>query len=414
MSKKVLVIDSSIAGVSGDMLVSAALDLGADESGVLEAMLSVKEHIDGVERIEAKFVDVIKHGFRAKHLELQIEENISDRSGSSLENILQDSLNDLNISRDAREFAGKSLQELILAESSIHGKDPEKVHLHEAGSADTFVDILGASYALDNLNIFTDTDVVSMPVAVGGGELQFSHGKMVNPSPAVLEIARRNNIRIVGGPVKVETATPTGLAMLSAISDRSMDYYPAINPLAIGIGAGTRDLGVIPNILRMTIGESIEDISSEEIFILETNLDDVTGEEMAHAMEKIMDQGAKDVSLMHTIGKKGRPGFLLRVISDRYMIENLSDLIMSETGTLGVRIMPTTRHTAKREIIQQQVRFGESVETISLKVSRGSSGEIIRIKPEYDEVKELTRKYKRPIRILMEEIIEQAKRQLSS
>lgn len=413
MSKRTLVIDPTIAGISGDMIVSAIVDLGADEKGTVDAMESIGRHLEGCKQVKAQFRDVTKNNFRAKYLSLNLEEEGRDRDYVSLEGALKDTQRELGVSKAAEGFALRSLELLFSAEASLHHQDVKTIHLHEAGSVDTLVDFLGASFALDDLKLFNDTDIYSTPVAVGGGSLTFSHGTLSNPSPAVLEIARRCGIVIVGGPVNAETATPTGLAMLGSLDSRALESYPRFRPHAVGIGAGTREFEGVPNILRMTIGESLN-LIVEEIVVLETNLDDLTGEEIGYATERILEEGAKDVSVIPAMGKKGRPGFIMKVITESPRSEELANIIMKETGTLGVRVTSTPRYVASRDFATLHFTIDSAEEIVKLKISRDGSGNLIAMKPEYEDVRYLARKYKRPLRTVKEEIIEQARKKLAT
>ncbi len=412
MGKRTLIIDPTIAGISGDMIVSAIVDLGADEKGTIDAMESAGKHLEGCRQVKAKFHNITKNNFRAKYLHLTLEDEVKERDYASLEGALRDSQRELGLSKAAEDFGLRSLDLLFSAEASLHNQDATKIHLHEAGSVDTLVDILGASFALDYLKIFADTDIYSTPVAVGGGSLTFSHGTVSNPSPAVLEIARKSGISIVGGPVNSETATPTGLALLGSLNTRALESYPGLRPVAVGIGAGTREFDGVPNILRMTLGESINAIL-EEIVVLETSLDDLTGEEVGYAAERILEEGAKDVSVIPAMGKKGRPGFILKVIAESSKSEALSDLIMRETGTLGVRVTPTPRYVARRDLTTFHFTIESTQEIIRMKISRDSSGNLIGMKPEYEDLRKVAMKYKRPLRVLKEEVMDQARKQLS-
>jgi len=405
---RVLVIDSSAAGIAGDMLVAAAIDLGAHQKETVDAMLSAKEHLKGCDRLEISVKDVVKHGFKAKHVSVETLETVHERKADEMISALRDALSSLSLSKEARNFAIKSLETLAGAERRLHDEKPSKVHLHEAGSVDTLVDILGTAYALDDLGIFSDTKVFATPVAVGGGTFAFSHGRVPNPGPAVLEIARQHKLAIVGGPVESEIATPTGVAMLANLADENVKFYPSMKPLSIGLGAGTKDLD-IPNVLRLTLGEPYSQLPLEEIAILETNLDDITGEHLAYASESLIDAGAKDVSIIPTIAKKGRPGYLVRVVSDIGKAEEIAEKLMLETGTLGVRITTSARHVARREVVTVPVQLNRKKLSISVKVSRNRKGQIIAVKPEYEELRELAKKMDIPLKRLAEEAVSAAR-----
>ena len=408
MQSRVLVIDSSVAGIAGDMLVAAAIDLGANQKATVDAMLSAKEHLRGCRRLEISVKNVVKHGFKAKHVSVEALETVHERRAGEMISALQDTLSSLSLSKEAKNFAAKSLKTLADAEGRLHDEKASKVHLHEAGSIDTLVDILGVAYALDDLGIFANTKVFATPIAVGGGTFSFSHGRVPNPGPAVLEIARQHKLAIVGGPVEAEIATPTGVAMLANLADENVKFYPAMKPLSVGLGAGTKDFD-IPNVLRLTLGEPYSHLPLEEIAILETNLDDITGEHLAYASETLIDAGAKDVSIIPTIAKKGRPGYLVRVIADAAKAEEIAEKLMMETGTLGVRITTSARHIANREVITVPVQLKGKRVSISVKVSRNMKGQIIAVKPEYEELRKLAKKMDIPFKRLAEEVVSATK-----
>tara|TARA_Y100001960_G_scaffold150411_2_gene158688 strand:+ start:1849 stop:3090 length:1242 start_codon:yes stop_codon:yes gene_type:complete len=411
MKSDILVIDPSIAGISGDMMLSSIIDIGADEKLVIENLESIKDYFKSCKKLEISFKDVTKNGFRAKKADIIIEEDKNSHNVDELNYNLERSIENVSISHNAKTFIKNSFENLISAESALHGISNKEMHLHEAGSIDTFVDIIGTGIALDNLKLFNLKEIITTPVSVGGGDITFSHGKMQNPAPAILEIARRNNIMIRGGPGMYETATPTGMAMLAALVEESQEIFPGIKPELIGVGAGSSEFKEIPNILRITLGEK-STLLTDEIAIIETNIDDRTGEELGYAMQRIIDNGALDVSLIPTIGKKGRPSNVLKVITNLSKSEFFSDLVMRETGTLGVRVYPMSRFIQMRENLKANITIKNNDEEIDVKVVKSESGEIIQFKPEFDQIVKLSEKYKINLIELKNDISKQIQREL--
>lgn len=403
--EEILVIDPSISGISGDMFLSACVDLGANEKEIIDSMNSIKQNTSGVEEIKIRFKDVNKNGFRAKNAVINMKETKTNRNYNELNGALTDSLNDLGLNRNAQRFAKNALENIINAESKIHNESKEVIHLHETGSVDTLIDIIGSTIALEDLKIFDDKRIITLPVAVGGGKINFSHGELSVPAPAVLEIARENGIIIKGGPNNYETATPTGLAILSSLKTISQEIFPAIIPQKIGIGAGSLEIKKTPNILRMIIGKSIESKNIEEIVMLETNIDDLNGEQIAFVSEKILEKGANDVNILPIYGKKGRPAFTLRVMVKPDQIEIMSNYIMKETGSLGIRIMSVPRYVLDREMYEHKIKINGNVEKVNIKISKNSEGEIIVTKPEFEDLKRISLKYDIPIQNLHQKII---------
>ncbi|MFL2932912.1 MAG: nickel pincer cofactor biosynthesis protein LarC [Nitrososphaerales archaeon] len=411
MKSDILVIDPSIAGISGDMMLSSIVDIGADEKLVIENLESIKDYFKSCKKLEISFKDVTKNGFRAKKADIVIEEDKNSHNVDELNYNLERSIENISISNNAKAFIKNSFENLISAESALHGINKKEMHLHEAGSIDTFVDIIGTGIALDNLELFDLKEIITTPVSVGGGDITFSHGKMQNPAPAILEIARRNDIMIRGGPGMYETATPTGMAMLAALVEESQEIFPGIKPELIGIGAGSSEFKEIPNILRITLGKK-STLLTDEIAIIETNIDDRTGEELGYAMQRIIDNGALDVSLIPTIGKKGRPSNVLKVITNLSKSEFFSDLVMRETGTLGVRVYPMSRFIQMRENLKASITINNNDEEIDVKVVKSESGEIIQFKPEFDQIVKLSEKYKINLIELKDDISKQIQREL--
>ena len=411
MKSDILVIDPSIAGISGDMMLSSIVDIGADEKLVIENLESIKDYFKSCKKLEISFKDVTKNGFRAKKADIVIEQDKNSHNVDELNYNLERSIENISISNNAKAFIKNSFENLISAESALHGINKKEMHLHEAGSIDTFVDIIGTGIALDNLELFDLKEIITTPVSVGGGDITFSHGKMQNPAPAILEIARRNDIMIRGGPGMYETATPTGMAMLAALVEESQEIFPGIKPELIGIGAGSSEFKEIPNILRITLGKK-STLLTDEIAIIETNIDDRTGEELGYAMQRIIDNGALDVSLIPTIGKKGRPSNVLKVITNLSKSEFFSDLVMRETGTLGVRVYPMSRFIQMRENLKASITINNNDEEIDVKVVKSESGEIIQFKPEFDQIVKLSEKYKINLIELKDDISKQIQREL--
>ena len=411
MKSDILVIDPSIAGISGDMMLSSIIDIGADEKLVIENLESIKDYFKSCKKLEISFKDVTKNGFRAKKADIVIEEDKNSHNVDELNYNLERSIENVSISNNAKAFIKNSFENLISAESALHGINKKEMHLHEAGSIDTFVDIIGTGIALDNLVLFDLKEIITTPVSVGGGDITFSHGKMQNPAPAILEIARRNDIMIRGGPGMYETATPTGMAMLAALVEESQEIFPGIKPELIGIGAGSSEFKEIPNILRITLGKK-STLLTDEIAIIETNIDDRTGEELGYAMQRIIDNGALDVSLIPTIGKKGRPSNVLKVITNLSKSEFFSDLVMRETGTLGVRVYPMSRFIQMSENLKASITINNIDEEIDVKVVKSESGEIIQFKPEFDQIVKLSEKYKINLIELKDDISKQIQREL--
>ncbi|MFC1787249.1 nickel pincer cofactor biosynthesis protein LarC [Halobacteriota archaeon] len=339
--KKILLIDCQVAGIAGNMLLGALLDLGADMEKVTCAMESAKDFVNGCNSIDVVVKDVMQREFRAKEVNVVIDEEFDYRTGIEIMQAVKNCAESLELSDKASKMALGSVKTLMEAEISVHGARLEDVHLHEIGSADTVADIIGNVIALEDLGALKDTIICSTAVAVGGGFIKISHGIVPVPSPATLEILRSRNFPMIGGPVEAELTTPTGASLLVNLTSKYVQFYPLMKAEVVGFGAGCTDLGAVPNIVRVILGDtSASDLLRDEIYVLETNVDDATGEVIGHAVEKLSEAGAIDVCIIPVFTKKNRPGQMIKAIVSKEDVKRLSRLMMEETGTLGVRVLP--------------------------------------------------------------------------
>jgi hypothetical protein len=409
--QKILFIDCQLAGISGDKVVAALLDLGAGQEKVINAVRETAKHVQDCDGIDVTVAEASRCGFRAKQIIIAAKEKRQHRSGLELISATIDSAKALNLSSEAQSFAEKAIRTLVGTEARLHGESIKNVHLHEAGSVDTVADIIGTAAALDDLKIFCDSRVYSSPVAVGGGLFQFSHGTVVSPAPATLEILKECRFKVFGGPLDFELSTPTGVSILTSLAETSLDHLPSMSPEAVGYGAGDRHFDTVPNILRIIMGRT-PDLTGDQVILMETNLDDVTGETIGYASERLLAAGAKDVSITPIFGKKGRPGWVISIIADQKDAETLADILTSETGTLGLRILPSHRMILMRENMKVEGEIYGNGITVDVKVARDRSGKITILKPEYDDVRELALRLGRPFRKIHDEVTELARKKL--
>ncbi|MBS7623542.1 nickel pincer cofactor biosynthesis protein LarC [Candidatus Bathyarchaeota archaeon] len=411
--QRIAFIDCQTSGISGDMIVAALLDLGADSKRVIDAMQSTKDHLEGCKSIDVTVTEVSRSGFQAKQIRIKAHEDVKHRLGSEVIEAVKSSVKTLNLTPSAQDFAERTIRTLVETESRLHGKSIREVHLHEAGSIDTVADIVGASTAIDALGILEDVKTYSSPVAVGGGLFQFSHGTLSSPAPATLEILTAKGFIIVGGPLDRELSTPTGAAILTNLAERSLSHLPLMRPERIGYGAGENDYREVPNILRIIIGTAPQPGQPEEnVVLLETNLDDVTGEVVGYTVERLFSAGARDVQVSPAFGKKSRPAWVISVIANEHDVDALTEVLTSETGTLGVRVHHYHRRTLLRESRKVKVDFAEGEFEVDVKVSKDRSGRVLNLKPEYDSVRDLALRLGKPFREIHEMVAEQARRRL--
>jgi len=344
----VVVIDPQIAGISGDMLLCSLVDLGADKNKIIDGVKQSENFFANSSIKKIDFQKISKHGIQSVQLILEIEEDVHERKGSEIKKAITDSIQSIGLSEKAKTFSESCIDTLISTESKIHGIPKDSIHFHEASGIDTLVDIVGITIALEDLGLF-DEKILCLPISVGGGNVTFSHGTMSNPTSAILEIFKNSNFIIKGNNANEELTTPTGACILVNLANNAVEYYPSMKIDSIGYGAGQKDFKTFSNVLKIVRG-SQNNFNIDSVKILETNVDDVSGEILGNLIEKIMEKGAKDVSIYHGITKKGRPTNLVSVICSDENVEEIVDTLVIETGTLGIRISESNRFIVPRTI----------------------------------------------------------------
>lgn len=406
----VLVIDPQIAGISGDMMLSSLVHLGANKSKIINGVSASQNFLHGSKIKKIDFKKINKHGIQATSLILQLDEHHHERKGLEIQNCIKKTADKIGLSESAKTFATNSIVTLIKAESKIHGVPLDSVHFHEASSIDTVIDIVGTAIALDDLHYF-DQEIITTPVSVGSGTVTFSHGIVSNPAGAILEIFDKSKIIISGSNVKDELTTPTGASILVNLADKCSEFYPMMKVKSIGYGAGQKNFEGFSNVLKIIHGESSKNTMLDSVTILETNVDDISGEVLAHVIDKIMANGAKDVSVIQTITKKGRPSHIISVICDSDSVNQLLNLLVSETETLGVRIRTSDRFIVPRQIVSMKVRINNKIFTLRCKVANTNSDHK-QFKVEYDDIKSISEKLSLSFKQTEELIKTEVKKQL--
>ncbi|TYL35968.1 TIGR00299 family protein [Natronococcus pandeyae] len=269
------------------------------------------------------------------------------------------------------------------AEASVHGESLEEIHFHEVGADDAIADVVGAVLLVHDLE---PERIVTTPLATGGGTVSMSHGEYPVPTPAVVEIAQRADWPLRGGPVDAELLTPTGAAILGHLAD-GVDSLPSLDLEDSGYGAGGYDLDPHPNVLRALVGDGGRELVKDDIAVLETNLDDATPEVLGGLQETLADAGARDVSILPATMKKSRPGHLVKVICKPEDRERVARALAEETGTLGVRDAGAThRWIAQREFETVALEVEGETHEVTVKVASDADGTVYDVSAEYDDV----------------------------
>jgi uncharacterized protein (TIGR00299 family) protein len=365
----VLVFDP-FHGAAGDMIIGALLDCGADKKCVMKAMQSVIA--------EPGITDVSRAGIRA--VKVDTHSSPDPRTLSEVMQRLSEA--DDDVPKEALAMAKRVFKRINDAEERVHGSH---THFHEVGADDAIADVIGACTALHSLCV---DGVAVMPIVLGSGSMTGSHGTFPVPAPATAEILRQSKLLIREGKEGGELCTPTGAALLAEFSTIAPSDLGIYSVKGVGYGAGTKNPTKIPNVIRAMIVETTGDIglmTSDTVDILETNVDDVSGEVIANAIARFFDAGARDASAIPIIMKKGRPGFLIRVICSSDKSSALAEHMARELGTLGIRCLPAIhRFIAERTIEPVTVEISGNIRVIPVKYGR-IRGEVYSLKAEFDQ-----------------------------
>ncbi len=372
-SPDTVLIDCHHAGISGDMMLAALVDLGADRKRIVDEIARCTE---GSGCIEMRVSKTKRASIACMKVDFQIT-GTGNRvdMGACIKKASDPWVRDRSL---------EVLSTLEKAEAKVHGRrKADHPHLHELGQLDAVADIVGCLTAWRDLCL-ESLDTISTRVALGGGKVVFSHGDFPIPAPATLEILRGKPVSIGGDR---ELTTPTGASLLVNLATSFTDSV-SITPLRTGLGAGS-DAGDFLNATRMVLG-TCPGKGSDTVDVIETSVDDATPEALAHAMDRLMEEGALDVSIIPSIMKKGRPGSLVRVVSPQGDADRISEIVLRETGSLGARLQRgVERLKLDREVKSVSLRLGGKTHTVRMKVGIDRDGTVVSMKPEYSDVERI-------------------------
>ncbi|MSR32340.1 MAG: nickel pincer cofactor biosynthesis protein LarC [Gemmataceae bacterium] len=376
-------------GISGDMALGALADVGADTARISQALESL-----GV-GVKVRFEKVRKGGFAATRALVEAPPEHKHRHLHHIEKIV--AAGDLTPAQ--KDLANRIFLKLAQAEAKAHGISIEKVHFHEVGALDSIADIVGAAVGLDLLGA---KEFSSRSVPTGHGMIQCDHGMMPVPTPGTA--AMLEGVPLAQVDIAKELTTPTGAAILTTVVTQWRET-PDMVVEKVGAGAGTMDFPDRPNILRLFLGEKLQPSIeySDRVWVLETNLDDVSPEQVAYCFESLFQAGALDVYSIPVTMKKGRPGLIFGVISPEALVSSLEEILFKETATLGIRRYPAQRSKMSRESIIVQTRFGP----ICAKKGNYQGGVQV-ITPEFEDCARLARELKIPLREVYAEVLRAA------
>jgi pyridinium-3,5-bisthiocarboxylic acid mononucleotide nickel chelatase len=360
------------SGISGDMVLGALVDAGADLRQI-EAELQKL----GLENWSISAEKVQRGAIFATHVKVTSKEEHHHRGLS----IILKRIEDAKLAPRAAARATKIFERLAVAEAKVHNIEIEKVHFHEVGAVDSIVDIVGSAVGFELLGI---DEFACSRFDVGAGQVKTAHGVLPVPAPATAELLRGAPTYSSG--LERELVTPTGAAIATTLATRYAEI-PPMTLRAIGYGAGSADLKEKANVLRLLIGDSRYVRESEAgerwdspVTVIEANLDDMNPQIYGYFAERALAAGALDVFSTAVQMKKNRPGQLVTLLSEPENVTRLIDLIFSETTTIGVRTYDVRRKTLNREFVPVETPLG----SVRMKVSR-MNGTILNATPEYED-----------------------------
>jgi hypothetical protein len=385
------------SGAAGDMILGCTLDLGADRK-------LVKELIEASVDVSVDIREVVKKGIKALDVRINVPEKEPVRKYPEILDMVKAAKLPLNVEASALDIFSRMAE----AEASAHGQlDLEKLHFHEVGQSDALADIIGSSAAIHSLNC---ESIYCTPINVGSGTIKCAHGILPVPAPATLELLRKGKFYFRGGIEQKELLTPTGAAILSHFA-RPLEAFPQGRIISIGYGAGDSELSG-PNVLQGILCELDSCLIPDIIEVLETNADDVSGEVLGNLFEELLAMGARDVAILPATMKKGRPAHVIKVIAKPEDTAKLARKIIIETGSLGVRVIPTRhRLMADRRIELVQFEIEGQIYESAVKIARDSEGILLNISAEFEDCKKIAKTTGIPVKEIMRKV-EEAGRKL--
>lgn len=353
------------AGASGDMILGAMIAAGVDADLLRQnlGLLDIAGWSLDFDRVDRSGISAIYARVKTTH----------EQAHRHLSDILK-IINDSKLSDSIKGRSSAIFLTLAHAEANVHNERVEHVHFHEVGALDAIIDVVGAAICFDLLDI---ERFVCSPLHVGSGFVDMDHGRFPVPPPAVVELLK--DAPVYATEIKGELVTPTGAAIISTVC-KEFGPLPRLALERAGYGAGSREYEKFPNVLRVFIGDDARPGATELLWMLETNLDDLSPQVFGHVMERALDGGALDCYFTPVHMKKNRPGVLLSILCRESEREPLTNLLFAETTTLGVRSYQVERRALERTLVSVQTEYGP----IDVKVAR-LNGHVINEMPEYEQ-----------------------------
>lgn len=373
------------AGASGNMLLGALVGLGV-ASDELHSELAKMD----VPAFEIVFETRDKSGIAALHADVRVPDEKNHRHLHHIEGIITNSA----LSDGVKSRALSIFRTLAAAEAKVHGIDISKVHFHEVGALDAIIDIVGCCICFEKLGI---ESFASSKLHVGSGFVEMAHGKFPVPPPAVAEILR--DAPVYSTEITGELVTPTGAAIIATVC-KSFGPIPEIRIEKVSYGAGTRDYMNFPNAIRLIVGRSSSGGHLSKLLLIETNVDDITGQTLGYLMEKAFEAGALDCWFTPIQMKKNRPATQISILCTVEARSAMIELLYLETSTLGARVIEVERDCLPRVTKKIGTRFGE----ITVKVAKYQD-RVVSAKPEYGELRRAAAEFGLPLLKVESEVV---------
>ena len=368
------------------MILGALVDLGVDIKEIRKALKSID--IGGYKLEEKK---VQRKGFSCTQVQIKLENKKSRHTHRNYSNIKK-LIGNSELPQKIKNNSIKIFEIIAKVEAIIHNSPVGKVHFHEVGSVDSIVDIVGGVWAIESLKL---DKIYSSPLNIGEGFVDCDHGRLPVPAPATIKLLK--GIPVFSSGVKTELTTPTGAAMISFYA-KKFQSMPAMTITEEGSGAGSRIISSIPNLLRIFVGETLS-IEDNELFMIETNIDDMNPEVFGVVMEHLFSKGALDVYFTSIMMKKNRPATKISVLAEKKNKERLSRILLTETSSFGIRFYSVERLALDRKIKKLKTPYG----SVNIKIG-WLDGKIVQAAPEFDDCSKISRIKKRPVKIIYDEI----------
>lgn len=375
------------SGASGDMIISALIDLGADSKTVTDAMEAAADVSVSISRVK-------RVGLSAVRTEV-VQNTCMHRSYLEVREHIQS----LDLPPGVKADAAAIYERLAAAESRVHGTPLSSLHFHEVGQDDAIADIVGACTAI---HLLMPEQVYCKPVSVGTGMVKTSHGIYPLPAPTTLEVLRNSHITLQQTNIDAELLTPTGAAILAHYA--APGSIPPLRIQGMGYGAGAKE-HEHANVLRIISADIEERFLSEAVEVVETSVDDVTGEVLGHLINRLLAEGARDACIIPTTTKKNRSGHIIKAVTVPKNSAHIAGVMMEETGSLGVRILPARhRLTVKRSLQEVQVSLRGECFTARVKIATDASGRILNVAPEFDDCERIAENTGIPVKHVLQRV----------